>query len=154
MFQENVFIKRNLKWEYMRKGSFTWGKEKEKKWGGANFRKSWSSLKFEFSIVCITASWTNFITRLSFAVFLGIHIFCRPPHKNEILEGVPCVWLVKEAVVCRLVASLAKEFVWWKQEKIARREGIHCIVKAGLQDHLELGGVQQLFCWRLRKLHF
>ena len=76
-----------------KEGIFYLRKEKKKGGGGANSRKSWSSLKFEVSIVCITASWTNFITRLSFAMFLGVYIFCRPPQKNEIgfLEGVLCV---------------------------------------------------------------
>lgn len=51
--------------------------------------------------------------------------------------------MVKEAAVCRHAASLAKEFVWRVQEKIAKREEIHCIVKAGgLQGHWELRGAQ------------
>lgn len=73
--------------------------------------KSQSLLKFEFFTVCITASWIIFISRLSFAMFLGVCTFCSVPQKNEIgfLEGVLCVWLVKESR--RFVASLAEEFV-------------------------------------------
>lgn len=53
---------------------------------------------------------------------------------------------MQEAAVCRLVASCAKELVLWMYEKIAGREGINCIAKAGLWVYWEPGGGQQLFC--------
>lgn len=90
MFQENVFLKKS-KVGVCEKGIFYSGEKINT--GGASSRKSQSLLKLKFSTVCIIASWTIFITRLSFALFLGVYTFCSVPQKKEIgfLEGVLCV---------------------------------------------------------------